>query len=67
MDRRTFLLAAGAAMLPGCVVVVGRKGGILYQKAFGWRALLPEKEPMTEDTIFDLASLTKPIATATSS
>jgi uncharacterized protein YbbC (DUF1343 family) len=58
--------ALSQGKLPGCVVVVGRKGGILYQKAFGWRALLPEKEPMTEDTIFDLASLTKPIATATS-
>jgi hypothetical protein len=41
--------------LPGCVVVVGRASGVVYQKAFGSRALLPEREPMTEDTIFDLA------------
>jgi CubicO group peptidase (beta-lactamase class C family) len=52
--------------LPGCVVVIGRASGVIYGRAFGYRALLPDKEPMTEDTIFDLASLTKPIATATS-
>jgi uncharacterized protein YbbC (DUF1343 family) len=57
--------ALAQGKLPGCVVVVGRKNGIVYQKAFGSRALLPEKEPMTEDTLFDLASLTKPVATAT--
>ena len=37
--------------------------GAAYHKAFGNRALLPEPEPMTEDTIFDAASLTKVIAT----
>ena len=52
--------------LPGCVVAVGRASGVLYTKAFGARALLPGTEPMTVDTIFDLASLTKPLATATS-
>jgi CubicO group peptidase (beta-lactamase class C family) len=38
--------------------------GATYHKAFGWRALEPEREPMTENTIFDVASLTKVIATA---
>ena len=38
----------------------------LYQRAFGDRQLEPTREPMTIDTVFDLASLTKPIATATS-
>jgi uncharacterized protein YbbC (DUF1343 family) len=52
--------------LPGCVVAAGRSGGLLWSKAYGYRALLPDKEPMTEDTIFDLASLTKPLATAAS-
>jgi uncharacterized protein YbbC (DUF1343 family) len=52
--------------LPGCVVVVGRASGVVYQKAFGARALLPEREAMTLDTVFDLASLTKPMATAAS-
>ncbi len=52
--------------LPGAVVIVGHKGKIVYRKAFGNRALVPAVEKMTLDTIFDVASLTKPIATATS-
>ncbi len=52
--------------LPGAVVVIGHKGKIVYRKAFGNRALVPTVEKMTIDTIFDVASLTKPIATATS-
>ena len=52
--------------LPGAVVVVGRKGRIVYRKAFGNRSLVPTAEKMTVDTIFDAASLTKPVATATS-
>lgn len=52
--------------LPGAVVLVGRRDAIVYQKAFGDRALEPSIEPMTLDTIFDLASLTKVVATTTS-
>jgi uncharacterized protein YbbC (DUF1343 family)/CubicO group peptidase (beta-lactamase class C family) len=52
--------------LPGAVVVVGHRGKIVYRKAFGNRSLLPTVEKMTVDTIFDVASLTKPVATATS-
>jgi uncharacterized protein YbbC (DUF1343 family)/CubicO group peptidase (beta-lactamase class C family) len=52
--------------LPGAVVIVGRKGKIVYRKAFGNRSLAPTVEKMTVDTIFDVASLTKPVATATS-
>ncbi len=52
--------------LPGAVVIIGRKGKIVYRKAFGNRALKPNVEKMTIDTIFDAASLTKPVATATS-
>ena len=52
--------------LPGAVVLVGRQGKIVYRKAFGNRALEPNIEAMTPDTIFDLASLTKVVATATS-
>jgi uncharacterized protein YbbC (DUF1343 family)/CubicO group peptidase (beta-lactamase class C family) len=51
---------------PGAVVLVGRKGRIVYRKAFGDRAVAPKREKMTTDTIFDLASLTKIVATATS-
>jgi uncharacterized protein YbbC (DUF1343 family) len=57
--------AIAQGKLPGCVVAIGRRDGLLYQKAFGLRAVEPEREPMTLDTIFDLASLTKPVATAT--
>ena len=52
--------------MPGAVVVVGFQGQIVYRKAFGQRQLEPTPEPMTLDTVFDLASLTKPIATGTS-
>ena len=52
-----------AGHVPGAVVIVGRQGRVVYRKAFGARALLPARAPMTPDTIFDLASLTKPIAT----
>ncbi len=52
--------------LPGAVVLVGRGDRTLYQKAIGNRAVVPSAEPMTLDTIFDLASLTKVVATTTS-
>ena len=52
--------------LPGCVVVIGRAGKVVLKKAYGNKRLQPTLEPMTTDTVFDLASLTKPIATATS-
>jgi uncharacterized protein YbbC (DUF1343 family)/CubicO group peptidase (beta-lactamase class C family) len=52
--------------LPGAVVVVGRGDAVVYHRAFGQRAVAPAAEPMTEDTIFDLASLTKVVATTTS-
>jgi uncharacterized protein YbbC (DUF1343 family) len=51
---------------PGAVVLVARKGRVVYRKAFGDRAIEPTREPMTVDTIFDLASLTKIVATTTS-
>ena len=49
--------------LPGAVVIVGRGDTIVWRKAYGHRALEPAREPMTLDTIFDLASLTKVVAT----
>ncbi|KDE97829.1 beta-lactamase [Mycolicibacterium aromaticivorans JS19b1 = JCM 16368] len=66
--------AVAANRLPGAVVVVGHGGKIVFRRAYGVRKLPGERgldgspapaEPMTEDTIFDLASLTKPLATAT--
>jgi len=52
--------------IPGAVLVVGHNGKIAYRKAYGHRSLEPRRELMTPDTIFDLASLTKVIATTTS-
>ena len=51
--------------IPGAVLLVGHNGHVIYRKAYGNRALEPRREPMTLDTIFDLASLTKVIATTT--
>jgi uncharacterized protein YbbC (DUF1343 family)/CubicO group peptidase (beta-lactamase class C family) len=51
--------------IPGAVLVVGHDGAVVYRKAYGSRALEPRREPMTLDTVFDLASLTKVIATTT--
>lgn len=52
--------------MPGCVVCIGRHGKIVFLKAYGQRQLKPEPLPMTVDTVFDMASITKPMATATS-
>ncbi len=52
--------------LPGCVVAIGRTGAIGLLKVYGQRQTEPTEEEMTADTVFDMASLTKPIATATS-
>lgn len=51
--------------IPGAVVIVGHNGGVVYHRALGMRALVPVQEKMTAGTIFDMASLTKPLITAT--
>jgi uncharacterized protein YbbC (DUF1343 family)/CubicO group peptidase (beta-lactamase class C family) len=51
--------------IPGAVLLVGHDGRTVYRKAFGDRSLEPTRSAMTVDTIFDLASLTKVIATNT--
>ncbi|MCC7174071.1 MAG: DUF1343 domain-containing protein [Bryobacterales bacterium] len=50
--------------IPGAVALIWHKGQALHRKAYGHRALTPKREPMTLDTIFDVASLTKVVATA---
>jgi len=66
--------AIAAQRLPGAVVLIGHGGKVVFQQAYGSRKVAGEPgldgspapaEPMTEDTIFDMASLTKPLATAT--
>ncbi len=49
--------------IPGGVLLVGHAGQILYRKAYGYRSLVGLKEPATLDTVYDLASLTKIVAT----
>lgn len=51
---------------PGAVVGVIRDGKMVYRKCYGYRQNVGNREPMTFDTRFDLASLTKPVAVATS-
>jgi SSS family transporter len=66
--------AIAAHQLPGAVVLIGHDGKVVFEHAYGDRKLAGEPgpagsaspaEPMTEDTIFDMASLTKDLATAT--
>jgi uncharacterized protein YbbC (DUF1343 family) len=58
--------AMAEGKMPGAVVVVGRHDRVLHRRAYGFRQVQPDQAPMTLDTLFDLASLTKPLATATS-
>jgi uncharacterized protein YbbC (DUF1343 family)/CubicO group peptidase (beta-lactamase class C family) len=51
--------------IPGAVLLVWHDGQVVYRKAYGDRSLEPRREPMSADTIFDLASLTKVVATTT--
>jgi len=55
--------AVASGEVPGVVVLIGRGDDILLHRAYGSRRLLPHPVPMTQDTIFDLASLTKPFGT----
>jgi uncharacterized protein YbbC (DUF1343 family)/CubicO group peptidase (beta-lactamase class C family) len=57
--------AIAAKKLPGAVILVGRNNRVLFKKAYGNRAVSPAVEKMTLDTIFDVASLTKVVATTT--
>ena len=67
-DQVAVIVTEGIAEgeMPGAVVVVADRHRVLYQQAFGDRQIEPTREKMTVDTVFDLASLTKPIATASS-
>jgi CubicO group peptidase (beta-lactamase class C family) len=58
--------AVQTGLIPGAVVVIGHNDQVIFRKAYGSRALIPLPEPMTVDTIFDAASLTKVVATTPS-
>lgn len=55
-------MASGA--LPGCVVCVAASGGIAHMQALGYGTTLPDKIPTRANTVYDVASLTKPLVTA---
>ena len=57
--------AVGRGAFPGAVVLVSRAGEVVYHQAFGCRSLIPDRTPMATTTVFDLSSLTKPLATTT--
>ncbi len=61
---RIIALGIATKKFPGAVVIAGHNGHIVFQKAYGNRSLTPVPEAMTENTIFDVASLTKVLATA---
>ena len=49
---------------PGVSLLAAAGERIVYERCFGWRATWPAREPLDSDTLFDLASLTKPLVTA---
>jgi CubicO group peptidase (beta-lactamase class C family) len=62
--ENAFHQAVAEGIFPGAVVLVSKDDSVVYEQAFGFRSLLPQKTVMQPGTIFDLASLTKPLATA---
>jgi CubicO group peptidase (beta-lactamase class C family) len=57
--------AVSDGVFPGAVLLVRSSGTIRCHAAFGSAALLPERQPVSVETVYDLASLTKPLATTT--
>lgn len=57
-------IAAGD--IPGAVVGVVRNGHLVYEKAFGYKSVYPEKDTMTVETMFDMASVSKCVGTTLS-
>ncbi len=58
--------AIGRRDFPGAVLLVARQGKVVIRKAYGESQRVPKRRPMSLEMIFDLASITKPVATATS-
>jgi CubicO group peptidase (beta-lactamase class C family) len=62
--ERAMDAAVGRRVFPGAVLLVREGTRVFYLRAFGHRSVEPEVTPMEENTIFDLSSLTKPLATS---
>lgn len=65
MARELIEKAVADKQIPGAVLLVARKGKVVLKEAFGASQLVPEYKKMEVDSIFDIASITKPVATAT--
>jgi CubicO group peptidase (beta-lactamase class C family) len=63
--EEAFKEAVAQGVFPGGVALLAKGDKVVFEQAFGFRSLVPEKSPMQVDTIFDLASLTKPLVTTT--
>jgi serine-type D-Ala-D-Ala carboxypeptidase len=63
--EQTFSDAVEQGVMPGATVVVRKGGEVMYQGKFGWRQMVPDRHPMQLETVFDLSSLTKALATST--
>jgi len=61
--EQAFAEAAERQAIPGATIVVRKAGEVAFEGAFGQRTLQPERSPMRLETVFDLSSLTKPLAT----
>jgi CubicO group peptidase (beta-lactamase class C family) len=61
--EQAFAEAGDHGAIPGATLVVRKRDHIVFEGAFGCRAIAPEQSPMRLDTVFDLSSLTKPLAT----
>ena len=61
--EKAFQRAVAEGVFPGAVVLVSKEGTVVYERAFGCRSIVPNTSTMELGTIFDLASLTKPMAT----
>ncbi|AMV31128.1 Penicillin-binding protein 4* [Pirellula sp. SH-Sr6A] len=59
-------IAIADKKMPGCVIGVGDSKGLFFLHAYGNKRTEPTPEPMTVDTVFDMASITKPVATGSS-
>jgi CubicO group peptidase (beta-lactamase class C family) len=62
--EQAFAIAIEQGAIPGATIVVRKGEDIAYEGAFGFRALEPERSPMRLETVFDLSSLTKPLASS---
>jgi serine-type D-Ala-D-Ala carboxypeptidase len=67
MERvsRVVRSAVETGTVPGAVALVRHGGKVVLHEAFGWATTEPDPRPMEPDTLFDLASLTKPLVGAT--